>query len=1306
MQQNTNYKHLLKELKNKLDKGEMSTLIGAGFSKNVDPSFPDWAELIHEMVHSTESRRIEKEFASRFPKVKLTSQIYKDYLWKEIRSFIDQTGPLKAVSDFIKHKGFREVVDHLIEQSTPVIEVAKGKRYLRSRVAGKIKKKLLSESDVVCHTKLINLPWNNIFTTNYDNLLEQCIDINSKEDVDVMIAELEKKIGKRKIAEKSVSDKIKKEIAGLEKLEQELSIKIKVYGIKSQDVIDLVSKIESLKVIISKLDSQNKFETYFIDRHISRLENLNDIQRNFRTTVIQSSELAIKKNQNIIKIHGSIPAEGSGHFGFDGDVSKNYVISQEDYDSYGEKHEAFMQLMRISLLQESFCLFGFSGVDPNFLGWISWVRDVIQKNFSAAKRKDKIYMIDVWSDEPDPARALFYRNHQIAFIPLGNTSCIEFLEEATGKLVTEDTPKARINLLLDYLSSDNVPGDNVISYEVLKQSEYQSLWEDMPYFNTDSNKLIAFLNKTEQIENLKIFNRIPLLFGNTDAGQQDFLTQFRIWHNAVKHKPTLVANLLKISLLMLQEVFLPVSRIFSQEPDVFNSMLLVSENFPGLYDKFAIIELKDAVWSNDSERFKTLADKLSKSVDKEIVQELNYQAALFAFYNWDFIRLKQILSAWLPTDHWAMKKAGLQSQLSVPDAIQTLRGIEQLTVQETAYKYHILSYLYAANDFRETGEKQYKIVRAIEKGNLRSFDHIIKRLIAGLKKKPKKLIPYGHEKFTITNTIFFGKTTHHRIGIQMLNLWLESAHPVHLTFVKNLSVEEVYQPLKLARYWYPEAVLFFALQYNEASFLIRIAQDLIYTNDIESKIPTIADRMMDAYFNPHTPVKYQVNILVVMSEFINVIEPAIWQPFFLKVWTFEIEKKFLAHDFRVHTQEFLTKGITLLTNPEAAHQIIETLLLQFIAADEKQIKDNVIHFLFQFRENTFLNEIIKGSGLPLKPEIFDELISRLKEDIFFLFVLGNISFSFSQGQVDAVKNTLADMNAFKNTNPRLWRIILIFGDGDLSIEQRVKDAMIKSDDLWRSGIDLTISSYTSFKDFIKLSTLNRYRKGKSLKWTRQEVEILYDRMTAELTKIYHWTKTFEYLIELRDLIKEMKIFLDAEESSLFRREGFEDVKSKVYELYSLDRKSERNIEAVLGDDKSKIIIEIENISDEIYNKNRLLESDFLIEALLYRLLLRKETALPAIMIAITNWFYYNTDQAILKKYKDRLELILRLYQEDTEFEMDEPALEEQLIKLALVLKKWDSDEKLTSPVLEWLNSSRFNSIKYNLKTEITKEKLV
>ena len=79
--------------------------------------------------------------------------------------------------------------------------------------------------------------------------------------------------------------------------------------------------------------------------------------------VVATDEDLLYANQpRIVKLHGSFP-------------SAPFVITEEDYRRYPIDHAPFVNTMRQSLLENTLCLIGFSGDDPNFLQWIGWIRD-------------------------------------------------------------------------------------------------------------------------------------------------------------------------------------------------------------------------------------------------------------------------------------------------------------------------------------------------------------------------------------------------------------------------------------------------------------------------------------------------------------------------------------------------------------------------------------------------------------------------------------------------------------------------------------------------------------------------------------------------------------------------------------------------------------------------------------------------------------------------------------------------------------------------------------------------------------------
>jgi SIR2-like domain len=80
-------------------------------------------------------------------------------------------------------------------------------------------------------------------------------------------------------------------------------------------------------------------------------------------TVLTHSDLPGRMKPRIVKLHGSFPSH------------RPFIFTEEDYRSYPKKFAPFVNTVQQSIMENIFCLIGFSGDDPNFLNWIGWVRD-------------------------------------------------------------------------------------------------------------------------------------------------------------------------------------------------------------------------------------------------------------------------------------------------------------------------------------------------------------------------------------------------------------------------------------------------------------------------------------------------------------------------------------------------------------------------------------------------------------------------------------------------------------------------------------------------------------------------------------------------------------------------------------------------------------------------------------------------------------------------------------------------------------------------------------------------------------------
>ena len=88
--------------------------------------------------------------------------------------------------------------------------------------------------------------------------------------------------------------------------------------------------------------------------------------------VTNKETLLYADSPRIIKLHGSFPN------------NRPFIITEEDFRSYPQRHPEFVNTVRQALMENLFCLFGFSGNDPNFLQWMGWLRDVMGNQVSPA----------------------------------------------------------------------------------------------------------------------------------------------------------------------------------------------------------------------------------------------------------------------------------------------------------------------------------------------------------------------------------------------------------------------------------------------------------------------------------------------------------------------------------------------------------------------------------------------------------------------------------------------------------------------------------------------------------------------------------------------------------------------------------------------------------------------------------------------------------------------------------------------------------------------------------------------------------
>jgi hypothetical protein len=117
-------------------------------------------------------------------------------------------------------------------------------------------------------------------------------------------------------------------------------------------------------------------------------------------SVVNKEDLIYSRHPRIIKLHGSFPS------------TFPFIITEEDYRRYPSDFAPFVNTVRQSMLENTLCLIGFSGNDPDFLYWLSWIRDN-----SGSTSLSKIYLVGLFNFTDAQKKLLEQKNCIIVNLP-------------------------------------------------------------------------------------------------------------------------------------------------------------------------------------------------------------------------------------------------------------------------------------------------------------------------------------------------------------------------------------------------------------------------------------------------------------------------------------------------------------------------------------------------------------------------------------------------------------------------------------------------------------------------------------------------------------------------------------------------------------------------------------------------------------------------------------------------------------------------------------------------------------------------
>lgn len=874
----------------------MSFIIGAGFSKNISDKYLTWGELLQDMIHEMYAKEMRSGYMNE---------------WEIINKY----GYLGIASEYIRRKGYHEAIDVYIEQRTPVL-IDNGNGTYDMKLGNAMVKNV----DVSLHRTLLGMKVKNVYTFNYDNALdvyrdltytsERAREIRQSDSNLKLIDELQSKVASLKSDLESLKDYSSDEYK-ISDLKEDLDKRYEV--IVSNPVAQRVYGFQDCKRKTKKeiLDEVYNATSLYRQQILESVIQWNTHKQDAYFVVKKSGDITIgDARRNIFKLHGSLRkidnTDEHINYGFDYDNHTQYIIAQEDYDSYNQKHEAFVDLMRISLLKDAYCIIGFSCDDPNFLLWINWVKDIVDREAAANKEENfwNKYFINVDNEELDPDKKLLLHNHYIRVVDLYKVyptasdrkeRLLAFFDDInkmqTAKSITNDFWEH-----FDFNSNNSLQEKNTVVYDKKKIDKVWNLTKDNPF---------SFLSKPFEYYRFYFLERIRNVI------------KARLMDESICKSFLMAANQdnLPLDVVLDDDEVAYISDFVSSVADI-----SLRDNYKQLIDEGKLL---DNEWEADE------SDNTDQSVLNQITQSL---------FNFDFEKCHKLIKHWTPqSQYYQTIRFVIQVSLRRKVKVEELENI--LTVHES-HKYNndqeymvalelplgLHEYFWGDKNFNAKSEAiQSKIEEIVSKNKdvMRLSDYFT-RLQKELRKE-EKVKPLGRSGRTMT----FGSSDSVTLGaIRILQVFVKMGFITRNMFARWVSNESLFLIVERIYALYPYPCLYFASLCTNKDFSKRVAQLYCFSSleKIQNVLPDLLVKILKACHSEKLSEESKNVLYIYATSFIKRVHPRYWRKEFMTLYKKQNLGNRNEREFYETKYSFAQQAVAYMDDASFSHEIIDSIL--------------------------------------------------------------------------------------------------------------------------------------------------------------------------------------------------------------------------------------------------------------------------------------------------------------------------------------------------------------------------------------------
>lgn len=755
-----------------------------------------------------------------------------------------------------------------------------------------------------------------------------------------------------------------------------------------------------------------KWKHIYTTNYDNLLELANDIHgMDYRKVTVDYKLTELSEHRGIVKVHGSLVGDSlSRDYEFDNDKSRRYIISAEDYATYAEKHQAFSYQMKTGLLTGVFCLIGFSGNDPNFLGWLEWMKDVLDRDITDSnKEATKVYLLTIGEQDIEKSRQLFYQNHHIGLVNILDKSV---LKQIGAQPDTKDIGTI-FTMLFRYLNDGTAcvvsPMGNTIANTL---TQYERVWSAI-----DANNVT-----------------------NEDVSEIRRLRKRIVMPPTVKKQRTIILNLYDKKDWSRQDAELFALAcvdcglwFFKFREEIKTELLQDVKEWQQLQQMGAVLcreeldidAIEDSDWKINLE--------LSRSCYELTPQLINNKVL-----NWD------------AHDNWLINKIAFISQISTEDALKMIEGLlNNSTNAEFRYYASVLGNViamqfplkYSYNQFKTAGINGYYECR----------DAILK----AIKYEKKEVKPYGGDGWSF---LLAGREENVEEALRFIVLLFVTGFPLQYRGFSLISHQDWYEVFKRVFGYMPYTALYYSLQLTEKNTLIRIGQDYAFAEPFKDMTPDLLKRLLSIAADEYKGINRE-SCLWVAKEMLSSVPEEDWFDGLIEL----VKKALIPHAARLSSlsalYQFMKDAAFYLKAPEKKSEFLDLLLSHF--DDNTYYYSNLIYKL-HLKDNVELTNDQRRK--------VSEIIEKHPLNKSYLLAAHLGCSNLLDGEIkNALKERIINQpNEVEKASFEVLHSLTFLSYGDDEAANVVKRSILNKD-IWHCGIEANTASEPNYLSLNKAS---------------------------------------------------------------------------------------------------------------------------------------------------------------------------------------------------------------------------------------------